>query len=217
MSSEGRKRGYRSKSEHKKQSETVTYMQYQTLNQSEEGLGYGNGGETDRWENSLTASEREAVSMYSETYYQTLNMELRAGKEPTRAAMDKELESAINKFDLETPTTFVRGSTADLLGGEDTVDGINARIGEIVVDKGYTSSSATAGEAFTYKPVIYHIDAPSGKGIGAYIRGISSYGIDENEFLFNKGGMYRIKGAYTKSGIYDDELHVNIEWVGRVG
>ena len=192
----------------------ITFTQYQTVAESEQGLGYDNGGEADRWEQSLSNAEYQAVADYSGSDFRSLNSGLRKGKEKELddhfQSVNVNLESALDKYTLEKPTTFVRGSTADLLGGASTVEEINAMAGSIVVDKGFTSSSATVSGAFSGE-IKYHIDTPAGKGIGAYIRGISEYGIDENEFLFNKGGMYRVKGAYKEYG----DVHVNIEWIGR--
>lgn len=198
------------------------YAQYGTVHASEIGLGYGTGGATDQWESALDDAEYQAVEDYCGNYYEELNAGLREGREFDEFGPDGErydyndldstLEAAINKFNLDTPTEFIRGSSAGLLGGANTVDAINAMVGNVVHDPGYTSTSAHVNGGFGGK-IIYHIKTPAGTGIGAYVVGISPYGEGENEFLFNKGSAFKVTGAYE--GSYG-QVHCNLEYVGRV-
>ena len=89
---------------------------------------------------------------------------------------------------------------------------IQARIGDVVMDKAFVSSSAVKGQGF-YGEVKYHIKTPAGKGIGAYVDPISMHkGSSESEFLFQRGSKFRIVGAYEDS--YGN-LHCNMEYAGN--
>lgn len=191
----------------------VTYMQYQNELESYDGLGYGNGGATDQWLAGLQAGEQNAIRDYSGTMYKILNKRLRSGDplSKTMASKDKKIHSAIEKFNLEKPTEFVRGAGTSLLGGADTVDKINAMVGQVIHDKGYMSTSASVNKGFGGK-IKYHIHAPAGKGIGAYIVGLSNYP-SENEFLFDKGSAFKITGAYSKPNSIT--VHVDLEYIGK--
>lgn len=199
------------------------FTKYASLKASEDGLGLGNFGETDRWMGSIDSDEEAAVDDYSGDAYKWLNKALRKdvpfdsdpddeGYDPDfdYESIDKNLESALNKFTLEKPTEFVRGASASLLGGAKSVDDINKMAGSFVRDAGYMSSSATASASFD-APVKYHIKTPAGTGIGAYIKGFSQYP-SENEFLFNKGSAFRIDGAYQDA---TGQIHCNLTYVGR--
>lgn len=189
------------------------YATYSSAGEADAAMGLGNGGEADKWQSSLTNDERSAVENYSGSSYYTLNEALRDGTTGDLKGfykdMDKNLESALNNYTLEKPTTFVRGSSADLLGGASTVSQINAMKGQMVMDNGYTSSSATKGFS---DDIVYHINTPSGKGIGAYIKGLS-YHKTENEFLFNKRSVFVIKNAYQLSSY--GSVHVELDYYGR--
>lgn len=212
--STGRKQRFSKDLTRKKIENTITYAEYGSLSESQAAMGYGNGGEADKWQASLTKSEESAVKYYTGSGFTNLNDALRYGGTMTtyEKNKDKYLEQALNKFNLEKPTTFTRGSTADLLGGASTVTEINAMKGQLVVDKGYTSSAVSANKGFTWKPIIYHINTPAGKGIGAYVSGKSAVGVGEDEFLFNKRSAFVVKGAYEEGG----KVHCNIDYYGRV-
>lgn len=197
-------------------------IEYGSIEDAERGLGFRNGGETDKWMQSLTTDEFEAVADYSDSYFAEINESLRKGR-PFQTGRqdydddgydynktDKNIETALGKFNLEKPTVFIRGSDSRLLGGASTVDGINAMVGKVVHDRGYTSTS-TNKEGIFESPMIYHISTPSGKGIGAYISGVSYWDKGESEFLFNKGSAFKIKGAYKEGS----KVHVNLDYVGR--
>ena len=189
-----------------------SYAQYNSESESDNAMGLHNGGEADKWMKSLNPDERNAVEAYSGSTYITLNDALREGTASSMSDyhkdIDKNLETALSTFTLDKPTTFVRGSTADLLGGASTVAEINAMKGQIVIDKGYTSSSTV--RAFS-SDIVYHINTPAGKGIGAYIKGLSHY-TTENEFLFNKNSIFTVKQAYQKGS----QVHVDIDYYGRM-
>ena len=190
------------------------FTTYTDVKSSASALGLGNGGETDKWMAGLTDKEHKSVKRYTKSWYVDINDHLR-GIEPGSSVIKndvKNMEQAINKFNLQNPTVFHRGSSASLLGGANSVADINKMAGQVVVDKGFTSTSATSGKGFTYKPIQYHIQTPAGKGIGAFVQGISGYGATENEFVFNHGSGFKILGAYQKHG----QVHVNMRYVGRM-
>lgn len=161
----------------------------------------------------LDPKERNAVVKYTGSGYANMNMYLRGQIDGSNIVKNrvKNMEQAINKFNLENPTVFHRGSSASLLGGANSVADINKMVGQVVVDKGFTSTSATLGKGFTGKGINYHIQTPSGKGIGAFVQGMSNFA-SENEFVFNHDSGFKILGAYQKHG----KVHVNMRYVGRM-
>jgi len=105
----------------------------------------------------------------------------------------------------------------ELFGGASTVKEFRQLYGEVVTDKGYTSSELNARRDLTgqygtehEKQVIMHIKTPSGKGIGQYVGGVSNAN-KEQEFLFNRGSSFKVLGAYELDG----RVHVNVKYVGR--
>lgn len=176
----------------------------------DDDMGLEIGGETDRWASTLTQAEIDAIRAYSEragdfNYPLRNDLLLPAGVSQITAALDR--------FVLPKAIITHRTSTAQLLGFGDTatVDDVEAMIGSVVVDDGFTSSTAIYGTFEAYDEVVYHIKTPRGARAGAYIKGVSAH-TEENEFLYNRGGCYRILGAYTDG---DGLLNVNMEWIGR--
>lgn len=176
----------------------------------DDDMGLENGGETDRWASTLTPAELAALSDYSERAG-TYNYPLRHGGQlPAGVA---QITNALDRFVLPKAIVTHRISTAQLLGFGDTatIDDVEAMIGSVVVDNGFTSSTAINGTFEAYDEVVYHIKTPKGARAGAYIKGVSTH-TEENEFLYNRGGCYRVLGAYTDG---DGMLNVNMEWIGR--
>lgn len=189
----------------------VVYTEYETALESHEGLGYGNGGTTDQWIKGLKSSEQDAIQWYTGSAYGPFNDALR-NEEPLNKKQfknDQLLQSAMDKYELDKPTVFHRGSSSDLLGGANTVDQINAMVGQVVSDKAYLSTSAHSKGGFGGE-IKYHISTSAGKGIGAYVMPIS-YFPNENEFLFRKGSAFKITGAYEENG----QVHCNLEYIGH--
>lgn len=171
-------------------------------------MGRDNGGESDRWFASLTDEERDLIEQYTEQA-SDFNVHLRQKQPPTDA--DKALTRALDKFVLPRAIVAHRISTADLLGGASTVAQIKQMVGSVVTDRAFTSSALVDGQFEAYDDIVYHIKTPRGARAGAYVDGHSAYN-GETEFLFNRGGCYRILGAYTGS---DGMVNVNMEWIGR--
>lgn len=198
------------------QNSAYTQGVYSNVGASEDGLGLHNGGETDRWMASLSSSEYDAIYGYTNSDFIPINQHLRAGDVWAGSALEQQIaniESGINGFNLQKPTVFHRGSSDSLLGGGiNTAEDIRSKIGQVVVDNGFTSTSATASQNFGGH-IVYHIKTPAGKGAGAFVQGISRYGKGENEFLFNHGSGFKIVGGYEDT---HGQLHCNMEYVGRL-
>ncbi len=170
-----------------------------------------------KWEKGLTQDEIEAIEAYTsegEVFY-TLNEELRkTGQlDAYSNVIRKGLESALDKYELKEETLFHRKTTAEIFKGADTVEKLRARFGETFVDDGFMSAATrdALDEQFTARPVTLHIKTPPGKGIGAYVKNHSTHP-EETEFLFNRGAMVKLTGAYEDAS---GHLHVNVEYVGR--
>ena len=127
------------------------------------GMGLGNGGETDQWQQGLTAEEFAAVRDYTTAGFKAMNQALRSGGAVTPAMAA--LTQALDRFTLSHGIITHRVSTADMLGGARTVDEINALIGHVVSDSGFTSSSVGFGAFDAYDDVAYHIRVPKGAHI----------------------------------------------------
>lgn len=199
---------------------TTSYADYTNINDANNSLGFGNGGETDKWTGGLSAEEKRAINNYSRAGYKNINGKLRKLKDgedidpnsPVGKRVNA-IEGAINRYELTQPTTFHRsGSIFDFMSerevrkmmsnGDYNADIVQSKldsmVGKVMHDKGFVSSSAsrdkrsTAGSSFG--AVEYTIRTPKGKGIGAYIVGASHYKDSESEFLFNRGSGFKITG-----------------------
>lgn len=193
------------------------YVVNESLQESYDNLGYTNGGETDKWMNGLSQKERDAFWHYSEDSdpyndYMRKRTDYITNEEKTEI---NRIRNQMENFELEKPMIFHRGSGAALLGGASTVEEVRAMIGKNVVDDAFTSCAATRGKGFS--GIRYHIMTPTGKGIGAFMQGVSTFGSSENEFLFNSGSVFKIIGAYEGGSHYKDSgLNVNLLYVGRI-
>ena len=149
---------------------------------------------------SLTDAEKEAIKDYTGSGFESLNNSLRHdwALATSQKETQKNLDSVIAKGVLKEDIRVYRGSSTDLVKGASTVDEVLAMVGEVVTDKGFTSSSITKAGSFKSEPILYRIDVPKGKGRGAYINNGSHFKNHEYEFLLKRGGNYAIKGATKK-------------------
>lgn len=167
-----------------------------------------------KWEKELTDTEKRAIERYTSVdgVAEDINGNLRRGRRP---GTDIEaLESALDKGYLKQNTIFHRVGDSTLLGEARTVSEIKAMYGQVVHDKGFGSTSATPNSSkYPGKQdrIAYHIKTPQGRGIGAYVKNHSDYGW-ENEFLFNRGSVYKVEGAWKD---IDGLVHVNLAYAGR--
>lgn len=197
------------------------YRQYYDKSVAQAGLGDGNGGETDTWVMKLGQDEKDSIVKYTGSYYRELNGALRKYKDGVRDSSkgsfktDRDnIEAGINSYNLRHNTIFHRSSSASLLGGLTDPNEINEKLaGKVVVDHGFTSTTTTyrTGGGTMFGDIQYHISTPRGKGIGAFVRPISSHKTEE-EFLFNYGSGYKVVRAYRSS---TGHTHVDLEYVGR--
>ena len=153
-----------------------------------------------------------------------VNGQLRSGAvKPNRAAQIRRMTEALDEAAVEVPFVCQRISTGDLIGFQvqPTVEQIRALAGKEVKDPGFVSASPTNRENYKFfglggtgvgdprGVVHYHIRVPVSDGAG----GLLNQGVrGNNEFLFNRGGRFRVLGAYE-----DDRgmVNCNLEWVGR--
>lgn len=175
-------------------------------------------GATKDWLFSINSDERKGVKHYTGSSYWDINDGLRKGDISSLGGTDKKSISgtteALKKGVVPEPFIAHRGSSAHLITGTDTctLQDIQSRIGSVVADKAFVSSSAVNGKGFSGE-VKYHIKTPAGKGIGAYVDPISLHkGGTESEFLFQRGSKFKIVGGYVDS---KGQLHCNMEYVGN--
>jgi len=157
-------------------------------------FGYGNGGETDRWEKTLSNEEINEIKSYSGEVYENINEALREEK------FDSEyyekgmiIQGAIEKFNLKQDIIVHRGDAGGFIP---TTYGMTRekilqtfKKGDTFVQP--TLISTSPNRPFENRMFAYNIKVPKGKR-GAYIRGISHFGSGENEFLIKAGTKYRI-------------------------
>ena len=197
------------------------YHMYDSKEEIEDALGE----DAQKWKDSLTPAEEVAVEWYTGNGHRPLNEFERNGIQSKSYSVEQlmeasdNLESALSKGHLGEKMVVNRTSSADLLDGASTVAEIRKKFGEVVTDKGFTSSEislktsidnpydAKQGE----KQIRYHIKVPAGDGIGQYVQPIAN-AQNEREFLFNRGSSYKIVGAYNDA---QGQVHVNLRYVGR--
>lgn len=182
--------------------------------------------ENSEWRATLTEDEEDAIMRYSGDECEIINDELRKGKadykgwETSKKEVQeviKTLKGAMERYELAEPTIFHRTSGTEILRGVNTVAGIRemAKRGEIVTDKGFTSTSAVLGSNWTPRDsseIYYHIKTPANKGAGLYIGNMCMYW-NQHEYTFAPGSSYKILGAYEDD---DGYIHCNMEYVGRL-
>lgn len=181
-------------------------------------LGYQNGGETDMWVKNLSGVEKEAIKDYSDTYYSSINKYLRGEETPVPIviALERALHTALNKYELKENIVVNRVDNGGLLT-EKFISKIakgESIVGEVISNKGYTSSSVSKGFSWTdFRNYLYRIKTPKGKGIGAFIEPISFFkGGNEQEFLFNKNAAFKVTGVRNYGGQYA----IDLEYIGTV-
>ena len=145
-----------------------------------------------QWSKQLSDKDYGIIKDYtSNSFYKELNALLRNKPVTKKSGLSLEalkeratiIENALDKFDL--PQDLVAYRIMDE-GFQDKL-----KVGEILHDKGFTSTSickyAETKPGYTYLKI--HI--PKGKGRGAWIAPIS-WIHDEEEFLLNRGTQFKI-------------------------
>lgn len=142
-----------------------------------------------KWLKSLSAGEEQVVSDYCGDEYYDLNVYLRHigdWKSLNSDYMDKfvkNLDSAIDKFELTDNITVFRGVDKNAISNLD----LKHLVGEIYEDKGYMSTSPIRPNIVEDRPVLFEIQVPLGKGKGAYVNSLSGFKDEEYEFLLKRG------------------------------
>lgn len=197
------------------------YAVYNSKSAAENAMGLGNGGEADQWQQKLTQNQLQGLHSYTGTGYHSMNDWLRGETSyisDVMKARARSLQHALDKYTLQAPTVTHRGTGPEVLGlpasasTQDIVTVVKALIGTggRITDKGFTSSAVNVGSKFE-KKVIIHTQTPAGKGIGAFVSGVSSVGKGESEFLFNSGSHFVPLGVY----VVGDTVHINARYDGR--
>ena len=177
-------------------------------------FGAGNGGETDRWLNSLTDLEKHRITEYTGSDFENINEALRDEKTYSTAyKRGMEIQKSLENFDLKRNILVRRGDVGGLIPDTYgmTIDNMASMVKAMKGQTFHTRSlvSTSPNKHFATKPFIYHIKVPKGKGRGAYVNPISYFKNSENEFLLKYRTKMRVDGC-KKVG---DQLVINLSVV----
>lgn len=145
-----------------------------------------------------------SVKEYTGSSYDSINRQLRRNEDKGKAELINTISKTIKKFKVPEEFMVHRGTTKSALKGlfkdehelrellekcrtkEVTQEHLNNKfIGNILVDKGFMSTSCLTNGAFT-KDLTLHINIEKGTNYGAYINELSNYKDKEYEFLLDK-------------------------------
>lgn len=176
--------------------------------------GYGVSEEDDKpttkWQNKLTWDQTTSLTDYTGSGYQPINNYLRGTWDKAEAkdafigqhTLDqtiKYMDSGLAKAKLDTPITVYRTCEREFLD--------KLQEGSIFHDEGYGSTSVLPIPVAS-GDVHIEIDVPAGKGVGAYMEGLSWKEGEEFEFLLARGADYYVEkieeredGIYVKAAI----------------
>lgn len=154
------------------------------------------------WQNRLTGDQERCIADYTGNNYQPINDYLRGFITRKEANYDiigdytvsqyiKNIDAAINKYDLKEPITVYRTCEREF------VDMLE--VGSTFHDNGYGSTSVLSTPVAS-GDVFFEIQVPSGKGVGAYVDGLSWKEGEEFEFLLNRGANYHIVSKEVRNG-----------------
>ena len=155
------------------------------------------------WEQSITKLQKEVINDYAYTDYQMINYHLRTDNPldehilrdkrlngNIREKQIKLIDDAIASFTLDDDIVVYRNIDAEQF--MDYFDDTQKLVGKEIIEKGYSSTSATPSGAMRYKDCKMRIHVPSGKGNGAYINGLSDFEDCEYEFLIARNSKFKI-------------------------
>ena len=176
---------------------------------------------SDTWRKKMLSDERKAVESYTGSGYRAMNSYLRhgnmgSGDDPAMEEKILNAENGIAKFKLSENMTVYRKSSSALLADlgvyysefshnvEGFVADMKARIGSIVRDKGFTSTSTRRS---TWSgDVQYIIRVPKGTSC-AYVEHISQHP-SEREMILNRGTNFKVVSARVEHDVPVIELQV---------
>jgi hypothetical protein len=146
-----------------------------------------------------TAAEQRGLYVYSDSYYLDINPWLRGTNPHITESLKKSARDAQKGMRPSTrPMTLWRGTTAKQfgLGDNATAADLKKLIGKKMQDEGFFSTSVGSSAAFSYKPVLIQVEAPTGSQM-AFIDHISA-NQGENEMLLAAGTKYEVLDVYEK-------------------
>lgn len=146
-----------------------------------------------------TAAEQRGLYVYSDSYYLDINPWLRGTNPNLTDSLKKSARDAQKGMRPSTrPMTLWRGTTAKQfgLGDSATVDDLKKLIGKKMQDEGFFSTSVGSSAAFSYKPVLIQVEAPTGSQM-AFIDHISA-NQGENEMLLAAGTKYEVLDVFPR-------------------
>jgi hypothetical protein len=158
------------------------------------GRGSGSGGKN---QGPLTQQQKEAVQYYQRGNNYDLNMALRHDEPFSEygnnrmGRMEEQLQAGMRETTEDK--TLYRGL------GEDMNDDLkDVQVGDILTDKGYTSTSPdrTVGEEFQRGGYIAKMNVPRGTraiDVNAGLKPDENDFIGEKEIILDKGGRYRVE------------------------
>ena len=197
-----------------KGADTAVDAEKMALNSLDDAAKFGDKFYGD-WLKSLSAEEKQAITIYTGNDYSKINDFLR-GTSKTLDGVDpkvlKNLNSALGKAQVPYDMSVYRGT--DLLpfdkmykftpsGGIDA----SSLVGQTISDKGFMSTAILESSSFN-KEVLWTINVPAGSN-AAYVASLSKYPA-EAELLFNSGQSMIISDAVVDSS---GKLHLTLDLI----
>lgn len=164
-----------------------------------------------QWLRTLSDDEKECILDYAASGYGDINdyWRKKEGWEYINAELVKEksrhLDAAISRYTLKENIVVQRGTTESALDQlfkeYETPDDYSGWIGKKYVEQGYMSTTVLQNNPVALrKPVVFNIQVPAGKGVGAYINEPSLTGFNDNEYEF----LIKRNATFTIMGVKED-------------
>lgn len=165
----------------------------------------------EHWEKNLTENESDGIAVYSTTGHKGINLVLRHGQGRSMTELETEMEkgvsSALSKASLPTNVVVYRKYgefyESNLMKFTD---------GDIVIDKGYTSTTVSKGLMDSNK-VYGEIYVKKGSK-AAYLYN-TSRASEEHEVLINKGSKFKIIEKLPHPRLGDKGTVVRMELINE--
>ena len=168
------------------------------------------------WLDKLSAEQSISISNYSGDAYSGINGLLRhqmtkrmvdewnATERISIQDMIKNIESAIDEFELREPIKVFRTCENDVL------ENLKLSKGSVFHDDGFGSTSILS-EKVASGNIVMQINVPQGKGYGAWINPLSGAEDEEYEFLLQRGSDYEVKSIVHEG----DDTIVELDLLGN--
>lgn len=175
------------------------------------GLKARQNSEHGQWVRSLSDDEKESILDYTRDGYGDINdyWRKKEGWEYINSDAVKEeskhIDDAISRYTLKDNIVVQRGAMEDVLDqlfeNYETSDDYSGWIGKKYVEQGYMSTTVLNNNPVaTAKPVVFNIQVPAGKGVGAYINEPSLTGFCDTEYEF----LIKRNSTFTITGVKED-------------